>query len=63
MQLTDIPLVIEHCQMVLENCAGASPSPLGNVKSQEVLVIYCFANLMKHSDKQLRREAATRRHR
>lgn len=49
LQLTDVPLVIEHCQMVLENTQDGSGRGWG-AKSQETLVLYYFASIMKHSE-------------
>jgi len=48
LQLMDIPLLIEHCALVL----GKVQSKLarGGTKTQETVVLYYFASLMTHSE-------------
>merc|ERR1719461_2668346 len=49
LQLMDIPLLIEHCAMVLETCRRGEAVPL-DLKEQETVVLYYFSSLMKHAE-------------
>mmetsp|Transcript_5666 Transcript_5666/g.13262 ORF Transcript_5666/g.13262 Transcript_5666/m.13262 type:complete len:326 (-) Transcript_5666:180-1157(-) len=49
LQLMDIPLLIEHCAMVLEACKRFDNRPV-DPKEQETVVMYYFASLMKHAE-------------
>jgi len=53
LQLMDIPLLIEHCALVLEACASAAgPETLGErAKLQETVVLYYVSSLFKHAEK------------
>eukprot|EP00929_Paragymnodinium_shiwhaense_P087723 TRINITY_DN4785_c3_g1_i1.p1 TRINITY_DN4785_c3_g1~~TRINITY_DN4785_c3_g1_i1.p1 ORF type:complete len:326 (+),score=95.27 TRINITY_DN4785_c3_g1_i1:97-1074(+) len=48
LQLMDIPLLLEHCAMVL-NFAVSTDAP-ANTKMQETVVLYYFASLMRHAE-------------
>lgn len=67
LQLMDVPLLIEHCAMVLTNCkhlALSASSVNPSLKMQETLVLYYFSSLMKHSEELNNTEllAKTREH-
>mmetsp|Transcript_54451 Transcript_54451/g.143399 ORF Transcript_54451/g.143399 Transcript_54451/m.143399 type:complete len:326 (+) Transcript_54451:81-1058(+) len=49
LQLMDIPLLIEHCAMVLQQ-AQTVPDKLPHAKMQEMVVLYYFSALMKHAE-------------
>jgi len=49
LQLMDIPLLIEHCTMVLQACKTMSPEGV-NAKMQEMTVLHYFSSLMKHAE-------------
>lgn len=48
LQLMDIPLMIEHCEMVLRHASHTDPP--ANTKLQETIVLYYFSSLMKHAE-------------
>lgn len=48
LQLMDIPLLIEHCIMILE-AAKTMPADV-DAKMQETVVLHYFSNLMKHAE-------------
>jgi hypothetical protein len=48
LQLMDIPLVIDHCAMVVETVQKMKMEP--TTKMQETIVLYYFACLMKHAE-------------
>jgi len=48
LQLMDIPLLIEYCALVLTHCKYVTESM--DLKHQEMVVLYYFASLMKHSE-------------
>jgi len=50
LQLMDIPLLIEHCVLVLTHCKHAVTESMGDVRFQETIVLYYFASLMKHAE-------------
>lgn len=50
LQLMDIPLLIEHCALVLEACRRPGFEPVRNLKMQETIVLYYFSSLMKHAE-------------
>lgn len=55
LQLMDIPLLIEHCAMVLENAYAVASrtggrEPPASTKMQETVALYYFASLMKHAE-------------
>jgi len=50
LQLTDIPLLIEHVTVVLKYAADHAGQFKESLKSQENVVIYYFSALMKHSE-------------
>lgn len=49
LQLMDIPLLIEHCAMVLDHCQGITDK-LPHAKMQETVVLYYYSSLMKHAE-------------
>eukprot|EP00747_Dinoflagellata_sp_TGD_P162227 gnl/TRDRNA2_/TRDRNA2_179598_c0_seq1.p1 gnl/TRDRNA2_/TRDRNA2_179598_c0~~gnl/TRDRNA2_/TRDRNA2_179598_c0_seq1.p1 ORF type:complete len:325 (+),score=77.29 gnl/TRDRNA2_/TRDRNA2_179598_c0_seq1:83-1057(+) len=50
LQLTDIPLLIEHCAMVFNACRQQGAATCSGIKSQETVVINYFSYLMKHAE-------------
>mmetsp|Transcript_91088 Transcript_91088/g.253616 ORF Transcript_91088/g.253616 Transcript_91088/m.253616 type:complete len:328 (+) Transcript_91088:63-1046(+) len=50
LQLMDIPLLIEHCTLVLEACQGMTAPGTFDPKEQEMVVMYYFSSLMKHAE-------------
>merc|ERR1711982_18879 len=51
MQLMDIPLLIEHCYLVLDHCEKLRKENLeSSPKEQELLVIYYVASLFRHAE-------------
>jgi len=50
LQLVDIPLLIEHCAMVLEAGLGREPPRPVDPREQETVVLYYFSSLMKHAE-------------
>lgn len=51
LQLMDIPLLIEHCGLVLEHCMTMRKDRLEcTAKEQELLVIYYVSSLFKHAE-------------
>jgi hypothetical protein len=64
LQLMDIPLLIEHCSVVLKWCSENRDTRIG-MKMQETLVLYYFSSLMKHAEALNNREllAKAREHR
>jgi|EP00927_Polykrikos_kofoidii_P070753 hypothetical protein len=47
LQLMDIPLLIEHCELVLSRRTAFSAA---SSKTQDTLVLYYFSSLMKHAE-------------
>lgn len=50
LQLMDIPLLIEHCTMVLKASLSLNPPRAVDPKEQETVVLYYFSSLMKHAE-------------
>lgn len=51
LQLIDIPLLVEHCGLILDYTSKAEPALIGaNTLMQEFVVVMYFASLMKHSE-------------
>lgn len=50
LQLTDVPLLIEHCALVLSNCEKLGLQAPTNPKTQETVVIRYFASLCIHAE-------------
>jgi len=52
LQLMDIPMLIEHLSLIFQKAGGgrAPDAPAFGSKSQETLVTFYFASLMKHSE-------------
>lgn len=48
LQLMDIPLVIDHCTMVVDTVQKLGLEPAS--KMQETIVLYYFSSLMKHAE-------------
>mmetsp|Transcript_42461 Transcript_42461/g.76306 ORF Transcript_42461/g.76306 Transcript_42461/m.76306 type:complete len:325 (-) Transcript_42461:155-1129(-) len=50
LQLMDIPLLIEHCVLILTHCKHAVTETMGDARFQETIVLYYFASLVKHAE-------------
>lgn len=50
LQLMDIPLLLEHCALVLEHCCQESSEKSFGLKTQETVVLYYCSSLMKHAE-------------
>mmetsp|Transcript_74119 Transcript_74119/g.133633 ORF Transcript_74119/g.133633 Transcript_74119/m.133633 type:complete len:325 (-) Transcript_74119:83-1057(-) len=50
LQLMDIPLLIEHIAVVLDNAQKAQPASIGDSRLQESTIMYYFSSLMKHAE-------------
>mmetsp|Transcript_31852 Transcript_31852/g.49533 ORF Transcript_31852/g.49533 Transcript_31852/m.49533 type:complete len:335 (+) Transcript_31852:79-1083(+) len=50
LQLMDIPMLIEHCCLVLQRAHELIRDDPSNSKTQEMLVPYYFSSLMKHAE-------------
>lgn len=49
LQLMDIPLLIEHCSLVLNQCVE-DPECAKHLRNQEVVILYYYSSLMKHAE-------------
>jgi len=49
LQLMDIPLLIEHCGLVLNQCVR-EPESSKDLTSQETVILYYYSSLMKHAE-------------
>lgn len=49
LQLMDIPLLIEHCSLVLGQCVR-DPDTAKDLQSQETVILYYYSSLMKHAE-------------
>jgi hypothetical protein len=50
LQLTDIPLLLEHIHLVLQGCKDLDLPQPDNTKLQETVVLHYFSAVMKHAE-------------
>merc|ERR1719230_545518 len=50
LQLTDIPLLLEHCQLILSSAQKLGIDPTKNLRVQEAVVVDYFSSLMRHAE-------------
>mmetsp|Transcript_55383 Transcript_55383/g.160814 ORF Transcript_55383/g.160814 Transcript_55383/m.160814 type:complete len:325 (+) Transcript_55383:59-1033(+) len=61
LQLMDIPLLIEHCAMVLDHCERERKEALScTSKEQELIVMYYVCSLFKHAEALINSEVLAR---